>query len=48
MVEAWPATEPRVSVTPEESTAIHRELRDWYKATHVLILGPRSFRGSNN
>ncbi|NUP49676.1 MAG: M48 family metalloprotease [Catenulispora sp.] len=47
MAEAWPATEPRVSLTAQESTAINAELRDWFKATHAKILGSRSFRGRN-
>lgn len=48
MAEAWPASEGRVAVTPEESAAVDRELLDWYRAAHAQILGTRSFRGSNN
>lgn len=47
MAEAWPTTEPRVSLTDQESTAINAELQDWFKATHAKILGSRSFRHRN-
>lgn len=45
MAKAWPAQKPKVELTAAESSAIDRELNDWYAAAHAAILGARDFRG---
>jgi len=45
VIEAWPARQPLVELTEEESARIDAELAGWYGATHRRMLGAEDYRG---